>query len=632
MRTLRPSSLAFAVFAFLAPLSTFAATYYVAANGNDSGAGSQGAPWATIAHAQSVAVGGDIIYIRGGMYAMSSGSTGCGGSQTANSNAVALSKSGSAGKLMQYWAYPGDSAPVFDFTNLMDDCRVRGFGVTGSYIHLKGIEITGVKQRNNLNHESWGVWNSGSNNIFEMLNIHHIDGTGLFIQSGGNNLVLNCDSHHNFDPLTSNGACESGDGFGAHISASGTGNVFRGCRSWFNSDDDYDLINAFAPVTIENCWAWHAGYRYDTGAACGNGNGIKAGGYGTDTSTFPANPPVHVIRQNLSIGNRAAGFYANHHPGTITFYNNTSYNNNPDFNMLGMDTSGANITVGTYRNNLAVAGTLTSNATNPDAANNSWTLSVTANASDFQSVSETGLDGPRQADGSQPVLSNFRLVTGSDLIDKGVNVGLPYNGASPDLGCFETGGSTGGAPATGGAPNSGGASASGGTSTTGGVASVGGSKATGGTMAGNGGSIVTAGGSNSTGGLAGTGGTTASTGGHVNNGTTGGSSTIMGTISTGGSVTTGGNAASSGGLAGSVGGAPETPAGGALAVGGQVSVAGSSGVSGSSTASGGGDSGEVGNCGCRVTGNPRTPIRRAGVFALLGLAATGLLRRRQAVG
>jgi hypothetical protein len=26
----------------------------------------------------------------------------------------------------------------------------------------------------------------------------------------------------------------------------------------------------------------------------------------------------------------------------------------------------------------------------------------------------------------------------SSLIDKGVDVGLPYNGKAPDLGCFET--------------------------------------------------------------------------------------------------------------------------------------------------------------------------------------------------
>jgi chitin-binding protein len=36
------------------------------------------------------------------------------------------------------------------------------------------------------------------------------------------------------------------------------------------------------------------------------------------------------------------------------------------------------------------------------------------------------------------VLPNLRLAAGSTLIDKGVNVGLPYSGSAPDLGAFET--------------------------------------------------------------------------------------------------------------------------------------------------------------------------------------------------
>jgi hypothetical protein len=35
------------------------------------------------------------------------------------------------------------------------------------------------------------------------------------------------------------------------------------------------------------------------------------------------------------------------------------------------------------------------------------------------------------------------LATGSQFIDAGTNVGLPFNGTAPDLGCFETSGTTG---------------------------------------------------------------------------------------------------------------------------------------------------------------------------------------------
>ena len=44
---------------------------------------------------------------------------------------------------------------------------------------------------------------------------------------------------------------------------------------------------------------------------------------------------------------------------------------------------------------------------------------------------------PRNADGSLPNNGFARLVLGSDLIDRGVNVGLPYKGLAPDLGAYE---------------------------------------------------------------------------------------------------------------------------------------------------------------------------------------------------
>ena len=55
-----------------------------------------------------------------------------------------------------------------------------------------------------------------------------------------------------------------------------------------------------------------------------------------------------------------------------------------------------------------------------------------------ESKSFAGMASARQADGSLPVLPFLRLAAGSPLIDRGVNVGLPYNGAAPDLGAFES--------------------------------------------------------------------------------------------------------------------------------------------------------------------------------------------------
>jgi uncharacterized protein (TIGR03382 family) len=547
MQSIRRPPVFAALLVVLAPLSARAAnTYYVAPTGSDTAAGTMAAPWATIAQAQTVAVAGDTVYFRGGRYAYTSGTQPC-SSGTATINAIVLNKSGTSGNLIHYWAAPGE-IPIFDFSGIKDQCRIKGFDVTGSWIHLKGLEITGVPQNNMLNHESWGVWISGSNNIFEQLNTHHHMGPGLFIQAGGNNLVLNCDSHENYDSMSvNNGAPDPGgnaDGFGCHIGAGDTGNVFRGCRAWWNSDDGWDFIEAVEVVTVESSWSWLNGYIPDTMTAAGNGNGFKAGGYDLVAANTPANPPHHIVQQDLAVANRASGFYVNHHPVADHFLNNTSYGNHPDFNLQGTLADGVTAdNVGYLRNNLAFSGTLLSNATGPDVDEsfNSWdtNLGVTVSAADFQSVSMTGLDGPRQADGSLPVIPNFHLAAGSDLIDKGTDVGLPFAGAAPDLGAFETG-----LPETG----AGGAGGSAGTTGAGGSTGAGGTVGT----TGAGGSASTTGG----------GGASATTGAG------GGSPTGTGTTGGGGASTTGGGTGTGGKPPGVTGGGTggcscQTSAGGA---------------------------------------------------------------------
>jgi hypothetical protein len=413
-----------------------AATYYVAPNGSDAGLGTLASPWLTFARAQAAAEANDTVYFRGGDYVFTAGLNTC-ASMTDTVNVITLDKSGAADKPIRYWAYPGET-PKFDFSQLKDNCRVKGFNVTGSYLYLKGLEVTGAPQQpgNLLNNESWGIWIRGSNNIFEQINTHHHMGPGLFISSGDYNLVLNVDSHHNYDPYSKSGAGQNADGFGAHIKANHPGNVFRGCRAWANTDDGFDTINAESPVLIENSWAWLQGYYpgTTTPVPAGNGNGFKLGGFG---GVYQAGAPTHTVRFSVAFNNKASGFYNNHHPVANVFYNNTSVSNGYDFNMLGIDPSGAAINLGILRNNIAYGGTLVTNVSGADDVNNSWNLGVSVSSADFQSVSTEGWDAPRLPDGSLPALPHFRLVSGSDLIDKGVNLGLPFTGAAPDLGAFE---------------------------------------------------------------------------------------------------------------------------------------------------------------------------------------------------
>ncbi|WP_199044471.1 right-handed parallel beta-helix repeat-containing protein, partial [Glycomyces salinus] len=431
------TALAVAAAVLIAPTGAAAdSVYYVAPDGNDGAAGTQAAPWRSFAHAQSVAEPGDTVYFRGGTYSYTDAAWNC-SSRTDRVSAILLDKSGSSGNPITYAAHPGET-PVFDFSGMNDDCRIKGIEVTASRIHLKGLEITGVPQNNDLNAENWGVWISGSYNTFEQLDIHHIMGTGLFINGGGGNLVLNSDSHENYDPYTRQGAGESSDGFGSHYVPAGSAeNVFRGCRAWWNGDDGYDLISTYSPVTIENSWSWLNGYVPGTTDSAGNGAGFKIGGYGAD---WESGAPQHTVTGSVAFENKAQGFYANYHPVASDFFNNTAYDNHPNFSMRGID-QGGNTSVGrgTLRNNIAHTGVATDYMNGTDSAYNSWDLAVEVSDADFQSVSTDGWDAPREDDGSLPHLPHLRLAPDSDLIDAGTDVGLSYEEAAPDLGAFEFG-------------------------------------------------------------------------------------------------------------------------------------------------------------------------------------------------
>jgi hypothetical protein len=152
----------------------------------------------------------------------------------------------------------------------------------------------------------------------------------------------------------------NGDGLGCH--SAGGGNLLSGCavtaalaagldRAYWNSDDGLDFIRASATCTIDRSFAFNNGFVPDTTTPAGNGVGFKAGGYGLDTTTFPATVPRHVVRMNVAFGNRAQGFYANHHPGGIDFFNNTAFDNPTNFNMLGDVGASSHV----LRNNLAMA-------------------------------------------------------------------------------------------------------------------------------------------------------------------------------------------------------------------------------------------------------------------------------------
>jgi hypothetical protein len=407
---------------------------FVAADGDDAAAGTEQAPFATLERAEEAAAAGDTVWIRGGMYRFSG---------SARAIGVAFTKSGTKDKPIKYFAYK-DEVPIFDLFELKPQERVTGLDIRANAIHLRGLEVRGVRQI--IVGDSWGVRVRGNDNILERLHVHDNQAPGVFITSGASNLVLNCDSHNNYDPLEDGG---NGDGFGCH--SDGGKNLLRGCRAWANSDDGFDFINAPGTCTVEQSWAFRNGYVPDTNMAAGNGAGFKSGGFGSPPKIPSGGVPRHVVRFNLAFRNRSQGFYANHHPGGLDFFNNTALGNGVNFDML---VEGGTSTHKLH-NNLAVQpGGAVMRFTGGEDTDNSWNLPVMVSDADFVSVDEAEALAARAADGSLPAIKLLHLTDNSDLVDRGMDVGLPFTGTSPDLGAFERGADTSTAPADAGMPMS----------------------------------------------------------------------------------------------------------------------------------------------------------------------------------
>ena len=418
----------------------FSAIYFVATNGVDSNSGTSNSPFATIMKAQSAATSGDTVYLRGGTYFLDNSNF------TATNNPWAIvnniTKSG-----ISYIVYPGE-LPVFDFSNVQPSgFRVTAFLVTANNCVFQGFDVVGVQVTIAGTHtqsENFRIA-GGNNNRFQQLRMHDGMGNGWYLTDGSSNLVLNCDAYNNRG--LDSGSLGNTDGFGCHPAhTTGKGNILRGCRAWFNSDDGYDCISAFAVVTFDHCWSFYNGYFTNFTSSTGDGNGIKGGGYGVSGGSYPTPIPHHVIEFCLTVRNRASGFYANHHLDGQIWLNNTAYRNSTDYNMLCStnNTSSAYDVPGfnqVMKNNLGYkGGTEVANlGTSNDVTFNFFTLPVTVASNDFVTLDESLLTAPRQANGDLPYIAFARLTNTSDCINVGTNLGFAFYGAAPDLGAFEFG-------------------------------------------------------------------------------------------------------------------------------------------------------------------------------------------------
>ncbi len=292
------------------PPPTVPTALYVAPNGQDTAAGTEDAPFGTLAQALSIVQPGQTIYLRGGIHR--------------TPGPLEITTSGTADRPITLAGYPAERA-ILDaslgspdrpyITHRAAHWAVRGFDL----MRAPGLAV---------------LCESCRNTVFQGLSIHDNGGTGLLLRGPDtvDNQVLDSDFHHNRDR-----GGEDADGL-AVGPGSGTGTVIRGCRTYNNSDDGLAVADFAAPVTIDATWSFGngvnrwglpatgSGHGFDLGSAAAhrvtrsaawknNGHGFTASGaaphdLSADTAfrnagdgfAFPSSPAR--LRDNLSMGNR----------------------------------------------------------------------------------------------------------------------------------------------------------------------------------------------------------------------------------------------------------------------------------------------------------------------------------------
>lgn len=392
-------------------------TYIIAPNGSDNNAGTITAPFKTLNKAWAVVQPGDSVIMRGGNYAY-------------NEQVYLEGKSGTPTQMIHVLAYPGEK-PVITKGNsytqspLANNTNHEGRGgcyFSGDYVHFKGLRITGFTQTDNF------VWNgllvmNSNNNFFEQMEVDN-NGAGMYIQgSSTGNLVLNSDFHHNYDPITFGG---NADGLDVAMLAAGTSNIVRGCRFWFNSDDGGDAYENLGFIWFDGCWSWGNGWIPGTKTTTANGNGVgfKLGTAGTGN----ANNLLRKVTNCLAFDNRLSGFHQEEGDCRMQISHNASFANGQHgylFNWLNRShIIDSNYAFNNTENNAVISlnSTNKNNAYGGNYAGNTsvlnWQNIVAAN--DFISIIPSGVDGPRNADGSLPNISFMKMVSTSDVLAKGI--------------------------------------------------------------------------------------------------------------------------------------------------------------------------------------------------------------------
>jgi len=413
-----------------------ATTYYVSTSGSDGNAGTLASPWGTWQKAFSFPSAGDIVYIRGGVWHYSGG------------NGVYVSgRSGTASNYITVQNYPGE-VPILDGSNILTTGDHYGIDLENcSYYHIKGLSVQNVKEYGQYvgcpRGEPFTIGDC-SHVIIELCNAHD-SGDGFAMGNACADIHwLNDDGYNNSD-YTAEGDYANGFTLTNYVNTNDSGHGYYiyidGCRAFNNSDDGFDTYGANGYYYWNNCWAFKNGY-----GAGGDGDGFKWGAnYGTIDGGIQ-----RVLTNCLSFYNSATGIGFDKSEATVraNFYNDVAFHNTGQgfFNDVTDGFADEFKNCISYANSGGNGVFLTAQVRTYD----SWTISggnYTVTSADFVTggLDTTGVSGPRNADGSLPVLPFMHLKATSGLYHAGVPIsGLTkdaannnYDPTNPSIGAYE---------------------------------------------------------------------------------------------------------------------------------------------------------------------------------------------------
>ena len=395
---------------------------WLSPTGNDSNSGlTVQTAWLSPNTAFTKLVAGDTLWVKGGTYTVDA--------------TVKASNPATKTSPVLVSAVRGEK-PVFDCSSMRhfgsESSTYRGMDLRQAYWRVRGIKI--YKAGYN------GIIIAGENITVEGMTIEECGMDGIALAAGAvNAYILNCDSYRNCN-VQANG--ENGDGFAAK---EGTGTVFRGCRSWENADDGWDVYGGNQPILVDSCWSYGNGVNYWSDLITsyqGDGNGFKLGGGGGVDGNAP-----NVVVNSFAFGNVGKGFDQNHNSWGITCINCTGYNNHGmgNFAFEETPTMGKHVMV----NNLSYGGTGQAIVAGSTETTNSWNLGLSFTDDMFESLNVADYKVDRDPDyrlTDPRITALFKLKNNNSAIDKGTVqttirlkpfYAIPYSGTKPDLGAKE---------------------------------------------------------------------------------------------------------------------------------------------------------------------------------------------------